>query len=164
MKWVSNLECINCISASFLGNVINLLWSHTILIHTIIKSYLTCKPHRFSWNQIITLLPYTTNFWVVLRMSSKSLSANLFFSIIEKLWLFNNCHYFILPCQRNSALTLKLISLFGSNVLSNWNRENMSITIIISDGVHIHTFDKFLLIHKSSKWECPSFSNCLQII
>ena len=164
MERVSYLKCINGISTSFLCNLTYLSWSHTILIHAIIKLDFASESHWWTWNQIITLLPYTPNFWMILRMSSKSLGTNFFLSIIENLWLFNNCHYLILPCERNSIMSFKLLFLLCSDMLSNWNWKNMSLTIFISDCIHIHTLNQFLFIHKSFKRESPSFSNCLQII
>lgn len=141
MKRVSNLKCVNCVGTSFSCNLVNLCWSHTILVHAIVEFDFLSKSHWCSWNQMVSLFPYTADFGMILRVSSKSFCNNFFLSIIKNFWLLNNSQNLILILKCNRLLSFNLSLLFGSNMLSNWYWKNMSFTIFICNCVHVHTFN-----------------------
>lgn len=97
VKRVSNLESVNCISSSFLSDLINLCWSHSILIHSVIEFEFAGESHWSSWDKMISLLPDSANLWVLLTGSSEGLGANFFFPVVEKFWLLNDGNDIVSP-------------------------------------------------------------------
>lgn len=50
------------------------------------------------------------------------------------------------------------------DVVGNWHREDMLLTIFISDSVHVHRLEELSLVHKSLEWVGPAFSDGVEVV
>ncbi len=88
---VPQLEGIDCISASLNDLIINLSGCLSVFIHTVLKFDLAHVSHGTSTDQKITLAQYSLNLWMLGGKGSKNTSRDLFFAILKKHWVLNNC-------------------------------------------------------------------------
>lgn len=125
MKWVTNLESINCISITSLDLFNNLSWGKSVLVHTIVKSDSFKETSALTRDKVVALSQNGFSLWVFSRECTESASANLLFSIIKESWLANNSKDFVssscsaFKCNFLSSSQCSL--LFVSDMLSDWN-------------------------------------------
>jgi len=167
MKWVSNLECIHSIGLSINNSLVDLFRSHSVSIHTIIEFNISQKSHAFTWHKEVTLSQDYFNFWMRLSKSTKYSGGNLFFTVIEEDWLFNdskNLIGYLGAFDSDFSFAFKPSFFFSSNCLGDWYRKKMLLAFAIGDLFHVNNFQKFFLIHESVKRCGPTLSNCLNVL
>lgn len=113
------------------------------------------------------MLLNSLNLWMLERSATKGLGADFFFSIIEEFWLLDNSENIwrnFAAFESDFLAIFELFLLSCGNVMSNWNRQNVLLSISIGDGIHVHRFEKLLLVHKSLEWVSPSLSNGVEVV
>jgi hypothetical protein len=125
VKWVTNLESINCISITSCNLFNNFSWGKSVLVHTIVELDTFKETSAFTRNKMVALGQNGFSLWVFCRECTESASANLFFSIIKESWLANNSEYFVThSCGAFKCYFLsssKCSFLFVIDMLSDWN-------------------------------------------
>ena len=125
VKWVTNLESINCISITSCDLFNNFSWGKSVLVHTIVELDTFKETSALTRDKMVTLCQDSFSLGVFCRECTESASADLFFSIIKESWLVNYSEYFITHCcsafKCNFLSTSQCSFLFVSNMLSDWN-------------------------------------------
>ena len=137
VEWVSDLESVNCISSSFGRDLVDLGWGHSVLIHAVVEFEFGGELHGLSGNEVISLLPDSADLWVIERCGTEGLGTDFFLTVVKEFWLVDDGDDIVTPFQCNSLLAFKLCFLFRCNMLSDWHRQYMLLTIFIGDCVHV---------------------------
>ena len=166
MKRVSNLKCVNSVSVFCHYLLMDLLRSHSVLVHAVVEFNVLDEAHLGSCDQVVTLAHNVFGFRVLEREGPKYPCAYLLLSIFVKDRIFYDRIDVLRKCgtlQCNLLFTLQLLHLLLRAWLRYRNREEMSLVCVISQSLHLHDFQQLHLIHKLSQWISPSLSECLQV-
>ena len=90
MERISNLEGVEGIGTLGSSSFLDLSWSESPLIHAIVEGDSLSEAHAFSGNEEVSLSHDDCGSWVSLREASKGTGADLFLSVIEEGWFFND--------------------------------------------------------------------------
>ena len=89
VEWVSDLECIHCISFFKFNLLLNLRWRQPVFVQSIVESNSLCEAGS-SRDKEISLCDYCCSFRVLLGPGSECPRADLFFPVIEEDWIADN--------------------------------------------------------------------------
>jgi hypothetical protein len=101
------------------------------------------------------------------REAAEGTGGDLFLSVGEESWLVDNSEHLIGDggaLDGNSWLTGKGFLLFGRNVLGDWDGEEVSFAVLVSDGLHVHGLEELHLVHEAGEWEGPTFRDGLEVL
>ena len=87
---VSNLEGVESITSSLLGDIVDLAWGHSVLVEAIVELNLSGESHALSRDQEVSLLHDVFDLVVLLGEGSESSSRDFFFSVSEEDWFFDD--------------------------------------------------------------------------
>ena len=141
VEGISDLESVEGVASSLLGDVVDLSRGHSVLIVSIIELNLSGEGHALSGDQEVALFHDIFDFVVLLGEGSKSSSGNFFLSVSEEDGFFDDGeHIFgdLGALQGKSLLALELLSLLGGDVLSDGDGEQVLLGgCSVSQGVHL---------------------------
>jgi len=166
VEWVTDLEGIDGISILCLNLFLDLLWSLSVSVESVVEFNFRNKSHTLSWNQIISLCHDSLNLVVLSWLNTKDSRRNFFLSVFKENWLFNNgknIGWDLGAFNGNFLLILKGFVLLFGDVLGDWYWEEVSLSNIVSNSFQLDNFKELELIHEFVQRIWPSLCNSLKI-
>ena len=102
VEWVSDLEGINSISVFKFNLLLNLRWSQSVFVQTIVESNSLCET-GCSRDKEISLCDYCCSFGVILGPGSECPRADLFFPVVKEDWIADNCEDIVADCTTSEC-------------------------------------------------------------
>ena len=164
---VSNLESIDDVSILGLNSRLDLAWCQSVLVISIVKHGSLDEFHSLARDEEISLSEDSLGLWMILRHAAEGTSADFFLTVVENRGLVDDGKDLIRAesstGKSNRLLTFKISLLLSSNILSDRNGEEVTSSFAISEGLHVHDFEKLHLVHESSERGSETISNSLKI-
>lgn len=126
MQWISHLEGIDCISIPVFDCFVDLLWRHSVMIHSVVELDISNEMHALARNEEVALCENSFDLRMRLAKRAKHAGRDLFFPVLKKDWLFNDGQQVIRKLRAldaNFAFALESLFFFSSNMLSDWDTE-----------------------------------------
>lgn len=64
----------------------------------------------------------------------------------------------------DGLLAGELVLLGSGDVLGDWHGEEVSLAVLVSDGLHVHGLEELHLVHEASEWVGPTLRDGLQVL
>jgi len=164
VEWVSNLESVNSIGTSLLDLLRDLTWGISVLVKTIVELDLGEEAGGFTRDEPCTLLHDLSGSWVLGGEATEGTGADLLLSIGEESWLVNDGDDLVVPLEGDGGLTLESSLLLVRDVLDNWDGKEMSLAVLVSDGLHVHGLNELHFVHEASEWVGPTLRDGLEVL
>lgn len=95
---------------------------------------------------------------------AESTCNNFFFAVVEEHWFVDNTVNLSFIGKSNLLCTSKLSLLSSSNVVSNGNREQVSLANFVLKRVHVQDLEQLHFVHEPIQGIGPAVSNGLKIL
>ena len=102
VEWVSDLEGINSISVFKFNLLLNLRWSQSVFVQTIVESNSLCEA-GCSRDKEVSLCDDCCSFGVILGPGSECPRADLFFPVVKEDWIADNCEDIVADCTTSEC-------------------------------------------------------------
>jgi len=163
---VSDLESVDGISS--LGNnlFVDLLRSHSVVVHAVVEINLLDEVHRLSGDEPFTLGIDDLSLGVLGRHASEGSGANLFLSVLEEVRVVDDGENIVGDLgalKSDLLLSGESFLLLGSQVLGDRDGHEVLLSLLVSDGLHVHGLEELHLVHEPLEWEGPSVTNSLEV-
>jgi len=156
VQWVSDLEAVHGISTTLLHLLVDLSWGQSVLIKAIVVGDALEESGGFTGDKPVTLLHDGFSLGVLAGEATEGTGANLLLTVGEEAWLVDNSDDLIVELKSDSWLVLQLFLLFGSHVLGDWHRQQVSLAGLVGHGLAVHGLEELHLVHEAGKWVSPS--------
>jgi hypothetical protein len=164
MEGVADLEGVDGIGTLSLDLLGNLRGSVAVLVHAVIKLNTLEEAHGRARYEPWALGHNRSGTGVLVREAAENARADFFLAVGVEDGLSNSGVNLVLVPDGEFSLAFKSNLLFFSHVHGDGDREQVSLTLIVSHGLHLDGLEEFHFVHEALEGESPSVTNSLQVL